>query len=149
MGLRVCGESEIRSDTYLSPFDSNTVPPLKQDEITIRFVQFRPHLSVNRRFALVVTRYPEILRGYHTLSDIRHDGPEIVLNRGDRQEDRIHGCAHNGYVQQVYGRGLYADRKRKGGQAGGGSGAFGLRLRTSEYKRDIESITRSIFVVCA
>jgi len=81
---RLRNGTEIRSDAYqVSSFDMNAIPSLEQDEVTVLLVQFRPHLSVNRGFVLMITRYPEILRGYCPLSNIRHDSLEIVLDRGN------------------------------------------------------------------
>ena len=107
----LCGESalleslhsgtEIRSNSYLvSPLDLNTIPSIEQDKMAVILVQFRPYLPVNRGFVLVITRYPEILRGNRSFSDVGHDDLEIVLDRSDGQEDRICNGAHDESVQQ-------------------------------------------------
>ena len=75
---------EIRSDTYLvSSFDLNTIPSLEQDETTVILIQFRSYLPMNRGFVLVITGYPEIVRGHRSLSNVGHNNLEIVLDRGD------------------------------------------------------------------
>ena len=80
----VCSGTVIRSDAYqFSSFDLNPIPSLEQDEMAVLLVQFRPYLSVNRRFVLVIARYPEILEGHCSLSNVRRDSLKVVLDRGD------------------------------------------------------------------
>lgn len=75
---------EIRSEAYQVPsFDLNAVPSLEQDKMAVVLFQFRPYLSVDRGFVLVITRYPEILGGYCSLPNVRYDSLKIVLDRGD------------------------------------------------------------------